>query len=229
MEGTLRYTLGSQAQHTQSVEDHTLEKSILSYITANIPNTPMQHGCNTQHFIVTTLHTVNNTVAKGFNQMAPPARTITVALDMSKAFDTKNIHTHLSESCYRATFEAQSLGSSQTTSRDAKPIQHIEITHPHNLNLKLAFHKVASFPQRYSTYTLQTYHRQEHQFRSWPTQMTSPSHLHTKARVQPRNTYCTDPHTVTTKDIKTNICHIDTFIVSRHLATRGNYKILRTH
>ena len=38
------------------------------------------------------LRTVNNTVAKGFNQMAPPGRTITVALDMSKAFDTINIH-----------------------------------------------------------------------------------------------------------------------------------------
>ena len=42
---------------------------------------------------MTALHTVNNTVAEGFNQMAPPARTITVALDMSKAFDTINIHT----------------------------------------------------------------------------------------------------------------------------------------
>ena len=37
----------------------------------------------------TTLHTV----AKGFDQMAPPALTIIVALDMSKAFDTINIHT----------------------------------------------------------------------------------------------------------------------------------------
>ena len=63
------------------------------YITANIPNTPMQHGYKTQHSTVTALHTLNNTVAKGFNQMAPPARTITVALDMSKAFDTINIHT----------------------------------------------------------------------------------------------------------------------------------------
>ena len=53
----------------------------------------MQHGYKTQHSPVTELHTVNNTVAKGFNQMAPPARTITVALDMSKAFDTINIHT----------------------------------------------------------------------------------------------------------------------------------------
>ena len=41
---------------------------------------------------VTALHTVNNTVAKGFNQMVLPVRTITVALDMSKAFDTINIH-----------------------------------------------------------------------------------------------------------------------------------------
>ena len=37
--------------------------------------------------------TRNNTVAKGFNQMAPPAHTITVALDMTKAFNTINIHT----------------------------------------------------------------------------------------------------------------------------------------
>ena len=53
----------------------------------------MQHGYKTQHSTVTALHTLNNTVAKGFNQMAPPARIITVALDMSKAFDTINIHT----------------------------------------------------------------------------------------------------------------------------------------
>ena len=37
-----------------------------------------------------------------------------------------------------------------------------------------------------------------------------------------------DPHTVTTTDIKTNMRHIHTSIVSRHLATRGNNKILRT-
>ena len=71
-----------------SVIAKTLEKSLLPYITANIPTTPMQHGYKTQHSTVTALHTINNTVAKGFNQMAPPARTITVALDMSKAFDT---------------------------------------------------------------------------------------------------------------------------------------------
>ena len=166
----------------------TLEESLHPYITANISNTPTQHGYKTQHSTVTALHTVNNTVAKGFNQMASSERKITVALDMSKAFDTLT-YTHLSESCYRPTFHAQSLSSSQTTSRDAKPTQHIKITHPHNVNSKLAYHKVASHHQHYSTYTLQTYHHQEHQFRSWPTQMTSPSHLHTQERVQPKNTY----------------------------------------
>ena len=76
-----------------SVIAKTLEKSLLPYITANIPNTPMQHGYKTQHSTGTALLTLNNTVAKGFNQMAPHARTITVALDMSKAFETINIHT----------------------------------------------------------------------------------------------------------------------------------------
>ena len=94
-----------------------------------------------------------------------------------------------SESCYRQTFQAQSLSSAQTTSRDAKPTQHIKITHPNNVNLKLAFHKVASFHPHYSTFTPQTYHHPVHRFRSWPMQMTSQSHPHTQVRVQPRNTY----------------------------------------
>ena len=38
----------------------------------------------------------------------------------------------------------------------------------------------------------------------------------------------TYPHTITTTDIKTNLHHIHTSIVSRHLATSGNNKILRT-
>ena len=92
-------------------------------------------------------------------------------------------------SCYRQTFQAPSLSSSQTTSRDAKPTQYIETTHPDNVNLKLAFHKVASFHPHYLTYTLKTYQHPVHRFRSWPTQMTSPSHPHTQARVQPRNIY----------------------------------------
>ena len=61
-------------------------------IASNITQTPTQHGYKAQHSTVTALRTLNNTVAQGFNQMAPPARTITVALDMSKTFDTVNTH-----------------------------------------------------------------------------------------------------------------------------------------
>ena len=56
----------------------------------------MQHRYKTQHSTATALHTLNYTVAKGFNQMAPPARTITVALDMSKSF-RHNKHTHTNQ------------------------------------------------------------------------------------------------------------------------------------
>ena len=52
------------------------------------------YGYKTQHSTVTEIHTLNNTVANGFNQLAPPARTISLSLDMSNAFDTINIHTH---------------------------------------------------------------------------------------------------------------------------------------
>ena len=41
----------------------------------------------------TTQHNINNIITTGFNQNKPPERTLTVALDMSKAFDKVNIHT----------------------------------------------------------------------------------------------------------------------------------------
>ena len=149
----------------------------------------MIYRYKTQHSIVKALHTQkNNTVAKGFNQMAPPAQTITVALDMSKAFDTINIQT-LIRKLLQTNIPGTIISSSQTTSRDAKPTQHIEITYPNNVNLKLAFHKVASFHPHYLTFTPQTYHHTVHRFRSWPTQTTSQSHPHTQVRVQSRNTY----------------------------------------
>ena len=46
--------------------------------------------------------------------------------------------------------------------------------------------------------------------------------------VRRRTNIPTDPHAITTTDIKTNMRHIHLSIVSRHLVTRGNNKILRT-
>ena len=76
-----------------SVIAKTLEKVILPYITQNISNITTQHGFKTKHSTNTALHNINNIVATGFNQPIPPTRTIAVALDMSEAFDTVNIHT----------------------------------------------------------------------------------------------------------------------------------------
>ena len=85
--------------------------------------------------------------------------------------------------------QAQSLSSSQTTSRDATPTQQTETIYPYNVNIKFPFPKVASSHSRYSIFTLHPYHHPEPRCRSWHTQMTSPSHLHTQAHVQPRHSY----------------------------------------
>ena len=55
----------------RSVIAKTLEKSLLPYITANIPNTSTQHGYKTQHSTVPALHTVNNTISKGSTKWSP--------------------------------------------------------------------------------------------------------------------------------------------------------------
>ena len=47
---------------------------------------------NTTHYSDGTTHSKQHR-SKGVNQIASPARTITVALDMSKAFDPINMHT----------------------------------------------------------------------------------------------------------------------------------------
>ena len=42
-----------------SIIAKTLEKRLLPYITANIPNTPIQYGYKTQHSTLTALYTLN--------------------------------------------------------------------------------------------------------------------------------------------------------------------------
>ena len=161
----------------------TLEKRLLPYITTNKPNTPMQHGYKTQHSTVTALHTLNNTVAKGFNQMVHSARTITVALDMSKAFDTINIHTLI-----RKLLQTSIPGTIIKFIANYIKGRQAYTTYINHTSKQRQFK--TGVPQGgVLSPTPQTYHQPVHRFRSWPTQTTSQSHPHTQVRVQPRNTY----------------------------------------
>ena len=137
----------------------------------------MQHVYKTQHSTVTALHTLNNTVTKGFNQMTPPARTITVALDMSKAFDTINIHT-LIRKLLQTNIPGTIIKFIANYIKGRKAYTTYRNHTSNNVNLKLAFHKVASFHPHNLTSTPQTYHHPVHRFRSWPTHTTShpPTH-----------------------------------------------------
>ena len=161
-----------------SVIAKTLEKSILPYITANIPNTPAQHGYKTQHSTVTALHTVNKTVAKEFNQMSPLAQTITVALDMSKAFNTINIHT-LIRKLLQTRIPGTIIKFIANYIKGRKAYTTYKNHTSSQRQFKTGVPQSGAFHQHYSTFTLQIYHHPEPWFGSWPTQMASPSHLHT--------------------------------------------------
>lgn len=70
----------------------TLEKIILPSLTSNIPQIKQQHGFKASHSTTTALQQLTNQIKQGFNKKLPPERTIVVSLDLSKAFDTVNIH-----------------------------------------------------------------------------------------------------------------------------------------
>ena len=112
----------------------------------------------TKHFTNTALHNINNTVATGFNQPIPPTRTIAVALDMSKEFDTVNIHTLTDKLSHTRTYHIPYSDTSQTTSRDAWHTQHSGTTHLQNDHSNQEYHKAASFHPYSSTSTLQISH-----------------------------------------------------------------------
>ena len=71
----------------------TLEKCILPIITGNIDQLDFQHGFKANFSTNTALHKINHQITEGFNKKKKPERTVLVSLDLSKAFDTVNIHT----------------------------------------------------------------------------------------------------------------------------------------
>ena len=163
--------------------------------------------------------------------MGPPARTFTVTLDMNKAFDTINIHTNLLHTKIPGTIIKCIAGFINGRKAYTRYINHTSSQRQFKPGVPQG--GVLS-PTLFNIYTAYIPPPRA------PVQMTSPSYLHTQSRVQPGNT-CNHtyikfllgqnklpqtPHSHYNRH-KTNMRHIHTSIVSRHLATRGN-KILRT-
>ena len=73
-----------------------LERIILKRILPHIPNVSYQHGYKKKHSTTTALQKITYLISKGFNKKQPPDRSITVAVDMSRAFDVVD-HTKLIE------------------------------------------------------------------------------------------------------------------------------------
>ena len=67
-----------------------IEKTLLPYMTKNFPIISHQHGFKRSSH--TALLNICHQITKSFNNPRPPQCTVTVALDMSKVFDTVNIH-----------------------------------------------------------------------------------------------------------------------------------------
>ena len=79
-----------------------LERLVLPSLSQHLPIAPHQHGFRKQHSTTSALLKLTDHIATGFNQKKPPDRTIAVAVDLSKAFDTIN-HDQLLEKLVQST------------------------------------------------------------------------------------------------------------------------------
>ena len=67
-------------------------ENIITIQTENILVISHEYGFKHKHLTNTTLHNIYYQIKNGFNYPRPLQRTVVVALDISKAVDTVNIH-----------------------------------------------------------------------------------------------------------------------------------------
>ena len=67
-----------------------LERLLLPILNEHLHTVPTQHGFRTQRSTTTALLSIAHSISSGFNQRKPPppCRTVSLAIDFSKAFDT---------------------------------------------------------------------------------------------------------------------------------------------
>ena len=94
----------------------TLEKTLLPYITNNIPHISTQHGFKSNHSTSTALHNINNTIATGMNQNKPPKQ-------------TTRKHTHSSTRHEQGIRHSQHTHTHTQTTPNKHPTHHYQIHH----------------------------------------------------------------------------------------------------
>ena len=82
-----------------------LEKLLLPQVTDSLSRAPSQHGFAPFHSTTTALLPVVTKIAEGFNAIKPPSRSATVAIDISKAFDSVD-HTLLLDQISHSTLHS---------------------------------------------------------------------------------------------------------------------------
>ena len=65
-------------------------------MTEHLPPAAHQHGFQPRHSTVSALLHLSTAIADGFNLKKPPGRTVAVALDLTKAFDSVDHYTLIS-------------------------------------------------------------------------------------------------------------------------------------
>ena len=126
------------------------------------------------------LHTLNNIVAKWFNQMAPLARSITVELNISIAFGTINIH-RLIRKLLKINIPGTIIKFIENYIKGRKAYTTYRNHTSRQRQFKTGVPQRGVLSSTLFKILLQTNHHPVHRFRSRPTQMTSPSHPHTSA------------------------------------------------
>lgn len=71
-----------------------MERLVLESENHHIPADVSQHSFHLGRSTTTALTSITQDIIEGFNQRKPPSRTVMVAMDISKAFDTVKTPTH---------------------------------------------------------------------------------------------------------------------------------------
>ena len=108
-----------------------LERLLLPELRDHLPLADSQHGFRQQRSTTSALLPLAQKVAEGFNQKTPPLRTVAMAIDFSKAFDTVN-HTKLIDSISQTTLHSNTVRWLSTYLRGRSAFcKYIEATSAH--------------------------------------------------------------------------------------------------